>query len=87
MVDRFLFLPSAPNTKEFCTLLDGADASLDSIGHFSAHTTASDAVLGSVPHFAVNDPQGFMQNRVGAEVSIAAGLEQVCVGQDWARNH
>ncbi len=31
----------------------------------------------SVPHFTVNDQQGLMQSRVGAEVSIAAGLEQV----------
>jgi hypothetical protein len=36
IVDRFLFRPSAPNTKEFCTLHDGADASLDSVGHYSA---------------------------------------------------
>jgi predicted O-linked N-acetylglucosamine transferase (SPINDLY family) len=81
IVDRFLFRPSTPNTKEFCTLLDGADASLDSLGHYSAHTTAGDAVRCSVPHFTLNDPQGLMQSRVGAEVSIAAGLEQVCVGK------
>jgi hypothetical protein len=81
IVDRFLFRPSTPNTKEFCTLLDGADASLDSLGNYSAHTTAGDAARRCVPHFSLNDPQGLMQSRVGAEVSIAAGLEQVCVGK------
>ena len=78
---RFLFRSAVPNTEEFHNLLCAGDASLDSLSNFSAHTTAQDAIDCGLGHFSKNDPEGLMQSRVGAEVSIAAGLEHVCVGK------
>ena len=78
---RFLFRSAFPNTDEFSNLLCAGDASLDSLSNFSAHTTAQDAIDSGLGHFSKNDPEGLMQSRVGAEVSIAAGLEHVCVGK------
>ncbi len=80
MIHRFLFRPASSDTRELCTLIDGSDESLDSFGNYSGHNTASDAQH-RIAHFGMNDPQGLMQSRVGAEVSVAAGLEQVCVGK------
>ena len=79
--DRILFRPRFRDSQGLYQLLNCADVSLDSFGNYSAQTTASDALMCKVPHFGPNDPEGLMQSRVGAEVSIAAGLEKVCVGK------
>ena len=78
---RFLFRPAARDTREFQTLLDASDVSLDSFSGCVAMTTAADALNRDVPHFSTNHPDGLMQGRVASELSIAAGLEEVCVGK------
>jgi hypothetical protein len=78
---RFLFRHDFPDSPGLYSLFTLTDASLDAVGgNYSAHTTAQDALM-HVPHFCTNDPNGLMQSRVGAEISIAAGLERVCVGK------
>ena len=78
---RFIFRKCFPDSPGLYELLALADASLDSVGgKYSAHTTAQDALM-HVPHFCTNDPHGLMQSRVGAEITFAAGLGCVCVGQ------
>jgi len=78
---RILFRSAARDTREFQRLLDAADVSLDSFSSYVAHSTAGDALRGDMPHFCTNDPDGLMHGRVAAELCIAAGLEQVCVGK------
>ena len=79
--DRVLFRPSFADAKGFHSLAEAGDASVDSLGNYSNHTTASDAHHVGLPHFAPKDPAQLMQHNVGAEVAIAAGLEHVCVGR------
>jgi hypothetical protein len=81
LIDRFLFRPSSPDTREYYKLIDASSAGVDSFGNYSGHTTAQDVLKRGKSFFTANDPKGLMQKRVGAEVSIAAGLEQVCVGK------
>ena len=81
MINRFLFRPSFADTRGFYKYFDASDAGIDSLGCYSSQTTAQDVLYRGKPFFAPNDPQGLMQSRVGSEVSIAAGLEQVCVGK------
>ena len=82
LIGRVLYRQAAPQTPEYFMLLRAGNACLDSLANFSSQTSANDSLVCDRPLFTMNDHRGLMQSRVAAEVMIAGGLEQVCVGNN-----